>query len=122
MTTKRRRADLDDDDVQPTAKTQSQAWEPSCIRCGREMLGYKARFGLCATCIEREFEQQKTLLRAIMDGTVPQINPKYAPDHVTRKHIGPLWNPEELTEKALVAREKIGLQNPTPVEMDGVPF
>jgi len=107
------------EEIEPVERKHStREWEPSCIRCTRPMLGYHARYGLCATCIDGELAQLSTLQRDIVSGKVPKVNPKYAPEHVSNRQA-PMWQAGELTPKAIAAREKLGIANQ---EEDGVPF
>lgn len=117
MTTRRRRADLDDEEP-AQAPASTRGWEPSCIRCTRAMPGYHARFGLCATCIDGELAQLSVLQRDIVSGKVPRVNPKYAPEH-TSNRPAPMWQAGELTPKAIAAREKLGIASKAD---DEVPF
>lgn len=72
MTTKRRRADLDDEDV-PVFVTEVVRRVPRCCGCGREVITARSLWTLCGECIRHSLEIPATPIPRHPHGTHAMI-------------------------------------------------
>lgn len=72
MTTKRRRADLDDEEM-PAFVTEASRPVPRCCRCGRDVITARSLWTLCEECIRHSLELPATPIPKHPQGTHAMI-------------------------------------------------